>query len=142
MHLEATDMKLDEEISSIAHKIRDLMDPDALFLLVRGKEGLRLVARSSTDDVDVSQVALLFGGGGHARASAALIHADDELLRDENAAEMAITRIIDFLKKNIKPSLTVAQDHVKEAFVDHKSHFHQGSPVIDAALWIRRISSG
>ena len=143
---EATDMNLEEEISSIAHKIRDLMDPDALFLLVRGKEGLRLVARSSTDDVDVSQVALLFGGGGHARAAAALIHADDELLRVENAAEVAITRIIDFLQKNIKPSLTVARimskkpllitktTSIKDAQSLMRRYGYEGYPVVEGSI--------
>src|SRR5690606_1552234 len=38
---------LDEEISSIAHKIRDSLDPDALFLVVKTPEGIRLVARST-----------------------------------------------------------------------------------------------
>ena len=141
----AIDMKLDEEISSIAHKIRDLMDPDALFLLVRGKEGLRLVARSSTDDVDVSQVALLFGGGGHSRASAALIHADDVFLQNENPSEMAVARIIEFLQQNIKPSLTVARimskkpllisksTSIKEALTMMRRYGYEGYPVIEGS---------
>ncbi|MFZ3080079.1 MAG: hypothetical protein WA109_10360, partial [Bellilinea sp.] len=47
---------LNEEISSIAHKLRDLLDPDALFLLVGTTEGVRLVARSTTDRVNVAEV--------------------------------------------------------------------------------------
>jgi tRNA nucleotidyltransferase (CCA-adding enzyme) len=90
-------------------QIRDLLDPDALFLFVRGKEGLRLVARSSTDEVDVSQAAIQFGGGGHPRAAAALIHADDEFLKNENPAGIAINNLVEFLQQNIKPSLTVAR---------------------------------
>jgi hypothetical protein len=42
--------ELNDEISTIAHKLRDLLDPDALFLLVRTNEGIRLVARSVTDN--------------------------------------------------------------------------------------------
>ena len=72
----ASALEMEEEISGIAHKIRDLLDPDALFLLVHTREGIRLVARSTSDEIDVSQVANLFGGGGHARAAAALLHPD------------------------------------------------------------------
>ncbi|MGB9897747.1 DHH family phosphoesterase, partial [Thermanaerothrix sp.] len=50
-----------EEVSSIAHKLRDLLDPDGLFLLVKTAEGIRLVARSTTDRINVAKVAALFG---------------------------------------------------------------------------------
>ncbi len=142
---QAVSMDLDEEVSSIAHKIRDLLDPDALFLFVRGKEGLRLVARSSTDDVDVSRVAHLFGGGGHMRASAALIHADDPLLQDENPAETAISKLIEFLRKEVKPSLTVSKIMskkplllTKETSIDDalrlmQRYGYEGYPVVDGS---------
>ncbi len=64
-----------EEISSLTHKLRDLLDPDALFVLVTTGEGTRLVARSAADGIDVSAVAAHFGGGGHDRAAAALVRA-------------------------------------------------------------------
>ncbi len=63
-----------EEISTIAHKLRDLYDPDALFLLVDLGSNVQLVARSTTSSVDVGDIAAAFAGGGHSRASAALIH--------------------------------------------------------------------
>ena len=62
-----------EEVSTLAHKLRDLLDPDALFIVVDLGDHLQLVARSTTDTIDVSAVAAEFGGGGHARAAAALI---------------------------------------------------------------------
>ena len=46
---------LEEEISSIAHKIRDSLDPDALFLVASTQEGIRLVARSTTDKINVGK---------------------------------------------------------------------------------------
>jgi len=103
---EARDMN--EEISSIAHKLRDLLDPDALFLFVHTSEGIRLVARSTSDQVDVSRIAQHFGGGGHERAAAALIQAkktngesvDMELLCEEVVAELNIS---------IKPPLTISK---------------------------------
>jgi len=61
--------EVDEEISTLAHKLRDLLDPDGLFVLVSTKEGVRIVARSTSDAVDVSKVSAEFGGGGHDRAT-------------------------------------------------------------------------
>ncbi|MEE9512515.1 MAG: DHH family phosphoesterase, partial [Anaerolineales bacterium] len=62
-----------EEISTLAHKLRDVFDPDGLFVLVGLNGSVQLVARSTTDELDVGAVAEHFGGGGHARAAAALI---------------------------------------------------------------------
>ena len=64
---------MDEEISTVAHKLRDLLDPDALFVLVDIKGGVQLVARSTSSNIDVAEIADQFGGGGHERAAAGLI---------------------------------------------------------------------
>jgi tRNA nucleotidyltransferase (CCA-adding enzyme) len=90
-----------EEISTLAHKIRDLYDPAGLFLLVDLGEYLQLVARSTTDAVDVGHVADHFGGGGHSRAAAALIR-DMEL-------EEARRELLDLLARHIHPIQTVGQ---------------------------------
>ncbi|MHB8194164.1 MAG: CBS domain-containing protein [Bellilinea sp.] len=100
---------LNEEISSIAHKLRDLLDPDALFLLVGTAEGVRLVARSTTDRVNVAEVAARFGGGGHERASAALVRQADI----ESDAPMPITqayqKLLALLPEVVEPALTVGR---------------------------------
>lgn len=99
-----------EEISAIAHKLRDLLDPDALFLLVKTEEGIRLVARSTTDRVNVARVAAHFGGGGHERAAAALIQVeadtglDLQALLDQKKAEL-----LAYLPRIIQPAVTVGQ---------------------------------
>jgi tRNA nucleotidyltransferase (CCA-adding enzyme) len=68
---------LEEELSSLAHKLRDLLDPDALFLLLTTSGGVQIVARSTSDHIDVSNLLSGFeGGGGHPRAAAALIKED------------------------------------------------------------------
>lgn len=68
---DALDVK--DEISSVAHKLRDVLNPDALLLLVATTQGIRLVARATNDRVDVSTIAEAMGGGGHKRAASALI---------------------------------------------------------------------
>ncbi|MCX6053354.1 MAG: CBS domain-containing protein [Chloroflexi bacterium] len=105
---DAREMK--EEISSVAHKLRDLLDPDALFLFVRTSEGIRFIGRSTSDDINVGKIAMLFGGGGHDRASAALIDTDHhpEIPTTELILR-SIEKLITELKDEIRPSLTVEQ---------------------------------
>ena len=77
-------MGMQDEISSIAHKLRDLFDPDGIFVLVELNDHVQLVARSTIDAVDVGRVAAHFGGGGHKRAAAALIeHKDSKRVLEE-----------------------------------------------------------
>ncbi|MDZ4158741.1 MAG: DHH family phosphoesterase, partial [Anaerolineaceae bacterium] len=53
--------EMTEEVSSVAHKLRDLLDPDALLLLVQKNDGNRLVARSKNDQITVASIAAEFG---------------------------------------------------------------------------------
>lgn len=91
---------LTEEIATLAHKLRDLLDPAAVFLLVNLGQHVQLVARSSVDAIDVGQVAEHFGGGGHGRASAAIIR--------EMTPKQAEQALLAYLRRTVKPSLTVA----------------------------------
>ncbi|MCD4687615.1 MAG: CBS domain-containing protein [Anaerolineae bacterium] len=62
-----------DEIATLAHKLRELYEPSAVFVLVQLNGDIQLVARGTTDAIDVSAIAMRFGGGGHGRAAAALI---------------------------------------------------------------------
>jgi tRNA nucleotidyltransferase (CCA-adding enzyme) len=90
-----------EEISTLAHKLRDLFTPDGLFVLVDLGSHIQLVARSTTDSLDVSEIAVRFGGGGHDRAAAALIRGRtiEEILKD----------LSELLPSTITPPVRVAQ---------------------------------
>ncbi len=90
-----------EEISTLAHKLRDVFDPDGLFVLVGLNGSVQLVARSTTDELDVGAVAEHFGGGGHARAAAALI-------RERSSAQVR-DELIEFLGSSIEPAPTVGE---------------------------------
>lgn len=103
--------EMTEEISSVAHKLRDLLDPDALFLLISTNEGVRLVARSTCDQVNVAEVAAHFGGGGHERAAAALIHSQPVRPSPEGASplEAACQELVGLLPHLVRPTITVGQ---------------------------------
>lgn len=110
--VQAEDLR--DEISTIAHKLRDLLDPDALFLLVRTVEGIRMVVRSVTDRINAAQIAEQFGGGGHSRAAAALIRITTEIgpdgqERPSNDLETIHTRLLNLLPAMVQPSISVSQ---------------------------------
>jgi tRNA nucleotidyltransferase (CCA-adding enzyme) len=92
---------INEELSTIAHKLRNVLEPDALFLLLAVGGGVQLIARSTDDHIDVSEVAAAFGGGGHPRAAAALIKQGD--------LQAVKRRLIEMLPDSVHPAITVAE---------------------------------
>jgi tRNA nucleotidyltransferase (CCA-adding enzyme) len=126
--------EMDEELSTVAHKLRDLLDPDALCLLITTRSGVQLIARSTTDNIDVAELAAHFGGGGHERAAACLIK--DRPLQDVHSELIAI------LPNYIQPAVTVAQimspdphllspdTPVEEAALRMQRYGYEGFPVV------------
>ncbi len=124
-----------EEISTLAHKLRDFYDPDALFLLVDLQEHVQVVARSTTNNIHVGRIAEKLGGGGHARAAAALV-------RDLPLTEVK-TRLLGLLETMIQPQVTVreimswgvntvrADATVAEVADRMAKRGHEGFPVVD-----------
>jgi tRNA nucleotidyltransferase (CCA-adding enzyme) len=137
---------LEEEISTLAHKLRDLLEPAALFVLVALDDGpggsagagrsarVQLVARSTTDDIDVSQVAEHFGGGGHKRAAAGLVR--------ERSLQEVKEELLELLPRVVRAGVTVRQimsrgvqvlsprDSVAEAAERMRRTGHEGFPVV------------
>jgi tRNA nucleotidyltransferase (CCA-adding enzyme) len=134
---------MNDEVSSVAHKLRDLFDPDGLFLLIETRDGIRLVARSTSDQVNASAVASLFGGGGHERAASALIDPHDPAYPsgDSPLAQME-ERLIQVLPSVIQPSITIGkimskhplllspETSLEESARVFKRYGYEGFPVI------------
>lgn len=126
-----------DEISTLAHKIRDVFDPAGLFVLVALDSHVQLVARSTTDSLDVSKVAEHFGGGGHNRAAAALI-------RDRKIEEIyedlmgVLPEIVEPLKTvadvmSRGPQLLQMETPIHEAGERMQRYGHEGYPVLDGS---------
>ncbi len=127
---------MQEELSTLAHKVRDLLEPSALFVLVDLGESTQLIARSTTDDINVAEVAEHFGGGGHDRAAAAL-------LRDRPVAEV-VAELHEVLPRFVRPRLKVrdlmsfsvrtVSPETKVVEVSRRMLHtgHEGFPVLDA----------
>ncbi|MCB2214152.1 CBS domain-containing protein [bacterium] len=114
---DATDV--DDEISSVAHKLRDVLNPDALLLLVATTQGIRLVARATNDRVDVSTIAEAMGGGGHRRAASALIRPDEHLDEAETLQflDARYEDMIAGLGQHVQPETTVGAIMSKDPLI-------------------------
>ena len=125
----------EEELSTIAHKLRDLLDPEALILVIQTRGGIQLICRSTSDNIDVAQIAAHFGGGGHPRAAAGLIK--NRTLEEVYAELKAI------LPQHVQPPVTVAEimsrapqvlppeTPVEEASRRMQRYGYEGYPVVE-----------
>ena len=104
-------LEISEEVSSIAHKMRDLLEPDGLIIIVATEEGYRLVLRSTSDQVNVALIATHFNGGGHERAAAALVHRPSGAGADKDAEELEHIKkeLLRILPSMIQQPITVRQ---------------------------------
>lgn len=128
----------DDELSTLVHRLRDVHECDAVFLIVGLGDLVQVVARSVTDDIDVGATARALGGGGHTRAAAAPVrHVTAPQLRD---------RIVDLLSAHTQPAVTVrhimtsgrpqvlAPDlPIEEAHLLMRRYGHEGFPVVAQA---------
>lgn len=126
---------LDEEISTLAHKLRDLLEPSALFVLVGLDLHTQMVARSTTDDINVDAIAQHFGGRGHARAAAALLR-DQPVGAVTAALREALPRFV-HPRHTVRDlmSYTVRTVHPEDRIQDMAQRMihtgHEGFPVVD-----------
>ena len=123
-----------EELSVLAHKLDEVFDPDAAFLLFGFGDQVQLIARSSSKAVDVGEIARSFGGGGHGAAAAALIRESDlgqvrdaliAALREHVRPPVTVREIMSFGVHTLRPEMSLLQ---AEALM--KRYGHEGFPVV------------
>lgn len=125
-----------EEISTLAHSLRDLYDPAALFLAVAMGDHIQLVARSASDAIHVGRIMERFGGGGHARAAAAFVDDDD--------LSTVVTSLQEILDDAVRPTVTVGDImsrgrirtihptlSIRDASREMRRWGHEGFPVVE-----------
>jgi tRNA nucleotidyltransferase (CCA-adding enzyme) len=89
------------DIAVLVHKLKDMENLDVLFVLVRMEDRIYLIGRSRLEEVNVSEVATEFGGGGHPTAASATVKG--------MALLEAHDRLIKTLKEMVRPK-KVARD--------------------------------
>ncbi len=131
------------ELSAVAHRLRDTLDPTALFVLIempRLNEGTeervtQLICRSTDDAIDAGEIARVFGGGGHERAAAATLSNQPlERLRDMLWEQIYLhirpsVRVADLMSYGVQ---TVhADDRIDKIHQRLRRLGHEGFPVLD-----------
>lgn len=124
-----------EGINGVAHRLRDVLDTVALFVIVAMPDYTQMVCRSIDDAIHVGEVARHFGGGGHPRAAASAIQSDD--------LEALTGRLWTFLRENIHPATRVADlmsygvqtviadEPIRDIIARLRRIGHEGYPVLD-----------
>lgn len=124
-----------DEVSAVAHRLREALRPAGLFALVQLHHDVQLVARSNTDFIDAGFIAHAFGGGGHSRAAAALVvgqpaaRVRSRLLELLPQAVKPMARVEQIMSRGVQtlpPSLPIA-----EAAMLMQRFGHEGYPVVE-----------
>ena len=116
-----------DELSTLAARLRDFHEPDAVFVVVDLGDVVQVVARSTTDAVDVGKITQALGGGGHNRAAAA--H-----LREVTLDELR-DRIVELVRTTTRAGRHGAGDHeYGPAAGAATGYAHPRSRAADAAL--------
>jgi len=130
--------KSNEELSSIAHKLRDILELDALILLIETKSGIQLVARTTTDNIDAGRLAKHFGGGGHNRASAALVRGRkmkeiyEELISELNDIVQPAITVAEIMSRG--PQIISPATPVEKAAEQMQRYGYEGYPVVENGI--------
>jgi tRNA nucleotidyltransferase (CCA-adding enzyme) len=106
------------DIAGLAHLVRDMENPDVLFLVVAMEKRVCLVARSRVPEVNVGEVMRAFQGGGHQSAASATVHDQslkqvlkrlDELLRVAVRPRVSAGDIMSAPVKTMPAGITIAE---------------------------------
>ncbi len=123
-----------EGIAAVTHRLIDIWDSSAIFTIVEMPKKTQLVARSRTDDIDVSLIAESFGGGGHPRASAASIKQQDltqiteQIWSDLRDSIRPAVRIEDLMSRGLQ--YLDANDMLEDKLSFIRRVGHEGYPVV------------
>ncbi|MEW6068871.1 MAG: CBS domain-containing protein [Nitrospirota bacterium] len=84
-----------KDAAYFAHRMMEIEDIDAVFVLLSMEGKIVVIARSKTPELDVSKVMIEFGGGGHPTAASATIK--------EASLEIVEEKLAELLERYIKP---------------------------------------
>ena len=90
------------DVSLLAHKLNELHNADALFVLTKYNGKLLIIGRSNDDSINVGEILKYFGGGGHNRAASATIKTENdwELIEWQE-------KVLQVVKEKVNPAVLV-----------------------------------
>ncbi|HAA89458.1 MAG TPA: hypothetical protein DCE07_02595 [Peptococcaceae bacterium] len=128
----------------IAHRVTEIVNSDAIFLLVQMGTRIYLTSRSRTETIRVNEVLRNWQGGGHYRAAAAVVKNGDleeveekllEILRKQVKSGPVAREIMSTPVKTVSPDTTL-----KEAGQIMLRYGHSGLPVVENEVLVGIIS--
>ncbi len=132
------------DFAVLVHKLRDMENIDVLFAMARMEDRVYFVARSRIEAVNVGEIAMVFGGGGHATAASATIKDLTMIQLEEKLIETLRGRITP--KKYARdlmsfPVKTIEADQTNETAEEIMTHMNVSVlPVLDDGKLIGLIS--
>jgi len=133
-----------DELSSLIHQLMDIYEPEACFMLARCGGSVQIIARSSTEAIDVAEVLRELGGGGHAKAAAALVE-------NRSLAEVR-ERLLQLLEEKVHPPVRVREImstnvhtlppsmSIREAAQLMRRYGHEGFPVVEGSQLVGMLT--
>jgi len=92
---QASSEKFVGDLAMLAHKLKDMENLDALFVVVRMADRIFMVGRSRIPEVQVGEILSEFGGGGHSFAASATV-------RDRTLVQV-LERLPQLLSSHVRP---------------------------------------
>lgn len=124
-----------EGLALITHKLIEIVNSDIIFVLVKMKNKIYVVARSRRNSADIGEILKTIGGGGHSQAASAVV-------RNYSLTDLE-NKIKRLLEEHIKPE-TIAKDimttpvktldvhtSIEEAYKIMLRYGHTGFPVME-----------
>ena len=115
-------------LAAVVEKLSEVENPDAMFgiFYFKNDSSVLLVARSKSDDIDCESITGHFGGGGHPRASSALI---------KNAGGRDVLEsLLAMLQLQLKPALSAGALMQKDVLCINESW-----SMMEASKFLERI---
>jgi tRNA nucleotidyltransferase (CCA-adding enzyme) len=123
-----------DELAALIHQIMDVYEPEACFVLAAYEGDVQIVARSTTEAIDVAELMRAFGGGGHPKAAAAraqsqgLEQVATALLQHMRAQILPPVRVRELMSTNVH---TLDLDlSIRDAAQLMRRYGHEGFPVV------------
>ncbi|MCX8069409.1 MAG: CBS domain-containing protein, partial [Thermodesulfovibrionales bacterium] len=128
------------DMAHLAHRIMDMEDAEAVFLIISMSDKVLIVGRSKSPTIDASLVLSYFGGGGHPYAASATVH-DRPLEIIEESLKTQIKQKIRPLKtaSDVMTTHIISLDHkgsVKDAEVLMTKYGINALPIIDNGKYL------
>jgi len=115
------------DFAVLVHKFMEMENLNVIFAMAQMEDKIYLVARSRLEDVNVAEIALAFGGGGHPNAASATIR-NMTLIQAERSLHT-------LLRERVIP-----QKRARDMMSSPVIRIHPSQPIRDAALLMTKYN--